>query len=107
MCTCSALRPFFIVLTLFGVEFSVSAFVNPAAWQLKAESQSKILGRLALVLGKVMPVWYPISALLTGVQTWLRWNTRGWRLRSFSSRFAHIPASRKRMGQERPRSGSE
>ena len=101
MCTCSALRPFFIVLTLFGVEFSVSAFVNPAAWQLKAESQSKILGRLALVLGKVMPVWYPISALLTGVQTWLRWNTRGcailltadaiWVLISVASIFVLVP----------------
>jgi len=101
VCTCSALRPFFIVLTLFGVEFSVSAFVNPAAWQLKAESQSKILGRLALVLGKVMPVWYPISALLAGVQTWLRWNTRGcailltadaiWVLISVASIFVLVP----------------
>lgn len=25
----------FIVLTLVGVEFSVSAFVNPAAWRLQ------------------------------------------------------------------------
>lgn len=91
----------FIVLTLFGVEFSVSAFVNPAAWQLEAESQSKILGRLALVLGKVMPVWYPISAILTGIQTWLRWNTPGrailltadaiWVLISVASIFVLVP----------------
>jgi hypothetical protein len=29
----------FIVLTLVGIEFSVSAFVHPAAWRLEPESQ--------------------------------------------------------------------
>ena len=91
----------FVVLTLFGVGFSVSAFVNPAAWRLEAESQSKMLSRLALVLGKVMPVWYPISALLTGIQTWLRWHTPGrailltadaiWVLISVASIFVLVP----------------
>jgi hypothetical protein len=91
----------FVVLTLFGVEFSVSAFVNPAAWRLEAESQLKMLSRLALVLGKVMPVWYPISALLTGIQTWLHWHTPGrailltadaiWVLISVASIFVLVP----------------
>ena len=91
----------FVVLTLFGVEFSVSAFVNPAAWRLEAESQLKMLSRLALVLGKVMPVWYPISALLTGIETWLRWHTPGrailltadaiWVLISVASIFVLVP----------------
>jgi uncharacterized membrane protein len=67
----------FIVLTLVGVEFSVSAFVNPAASRLEPEGQLKILSRLALVLGKVMPVWYPVCAVLFGIQTWLQWNTSG------------------------------
>ena len=67
----------FVVLTLVGVEFSVSAFVNPAAWRLEPESQLKMLSRFALVLGKVMPVWYPVSTLLFGIQTWLRWYTPG------------------------------
>ena len=67
----------FIVLTLVGVEFSVSAFVNPAAWRLDPEPQLQILSRLALVLGKVMPVWYPVCALLLGIQTWLCWHTAG------------------------------
>ncbi len=31
----------FIVLSLVGVEFSVSAFVNPAAWRLDPEPQLK------------------------------------------------------------------
>jgi uncharacterized membrane protein len=67
----------FIVLSLVSVEFSVAAFVNPAAWRLDPEPQLKILSRLASVLGKVMPVWYPVSALLFGIQTWLHWHTSG------------------------------
>src|SRR5277367_3174070 len=67
----------FVVLTLVGVEFSVSAFVNPAAWRLDPESQLKMLSRFALVLGKVMPVWYSVSTLLLGIQTWLYWHTPG------------------------------
>jgi uncharacterized membrane protein len=67
----------FIVLSLVSVEFSVAAFVNPAAWRLDPEPQLKILSRLASVLGKVMPVWYPVSALLLGIQTWLYWHTSG------------------------------
>ena len=39
-----------VVLTLVGVEFSVSAFVNPAASRLEPESQLKMLGRSALLL---------------------------------------------------------
>ncbi|WP_263382476.1 DUF1772 domain-containing protein [Granulicella arctica] len=65
----------FVVLTLVGVEFSVAAFVNPAAWRLELESQLKILSRFALVLGKVMPVWYPVSTILLVAQTWLDWYT--------------------------------
>jgi hypothetical protein len=67
----------FIVLTLVGVEFSVSAFVNPAALRLEPESQLKMLSRFALVLGNVMPIWYPIATLLFGIQTWLCWHTAG------------------------------
>lgn len=66
-----------IVLTLVGVEFSVSAFVNPAAWRLEPEAQLKFLSRFALVLGRVMPVWYPVCAVLLGVETWLTWHTAG------------------------------
>jgi uncharacterized membrane protein len=67
----------FVVLTLLGVEFSVSAFMNPAATRLEPESQLKMLGRSALLLGKVMPVWYSLSTLFLGIQTWLRWHTPG------------------------------
>jgi uncharacterized membrane protein len=36
-----------------------------------------MLSCLALVLGKVMPVWYSVSTLLFGIQTWLCWHTPG------------------------------
>lgn len=67
----------FIVVSLVGVEFSVSAFVNPAAWRLEPTAQLKMLSRFALVLGKVMPVWYPVCTLLFGIETWLYWHTSG------------------------------
>ncbi len=67
----------FIVLSLVSVEFSVAAFIDPAAWRLDPEPQLKMLSRLAFVLGKVMPVWYPVGALLFGIQTWLYWHTSG------------------------------
>ena len=70
----------FMIVTLVGVEFSVSAFVNPAAWRLDPESQLKMLGRFALVLGRVMPVWYPVCAVLLGIQTWLHWHASGRKL---------------------------
>ncbi len=66
-----------IVLSLVSVEFSVAAFVDPAAWRLDPEPQLQILSRFAAVLGKVMPVWYPVSALLFGIQTWLQWHAPG------------------------------
>ena len=91
----------FIVLSLVGVEFSVSAFVNPAAWRLDPEPQLKLLGRFASVLGKVMPVWYPVCTLLLGIQTWLRWHTSEfailltadavWLLASVASIFLLVP----------------
>jgi len=50
---------------------------SPAAWRLDPEPQLQILSRLAFVLGKVMPVWYPVSALLLDIQTWLYWHMSG------------------------------
>ena len=91
----------FVVLTLVGVEFSVSAFVNPATSRLEPESQLKMLSRFALVLGKVMPVWYPVSTLLLGIQIWLCWRMPGrailliadaiWVLISVASIFVLVP----------------
>lgn len=95
----------FVVLTLVGVEFSVSAFTNPAASRLEPESQLKMLGRSALVLGKVMPVWYMVSTLLLGIETWLFWQTDGraillaadaiWILTSVASIVFLVPLARR------------
>ena len=91
----------FIVLSLVSVEFSVSAFVNPAAWRLDPEPQLKMLSRFASVLGKVMPVWYPVCTVLLGIQTWLHRHTSGfvilltadavWLLASVASIFLLVP----------------
>ncbi len=64
-----------LVVSLVGVEFSVSAFLHPAASRLAPEPRLQLLSRLALVLGKVMPVWYPLSTLLLAIETWLFWHT--------------------------------
>ena len=64
-----------IVLSLVSVEFSVAAFVDPAAGRLDPEPQLRLLSRLASVLGTVMPIWYPVSTILLGIQTWLYWHT--------------------------------
>ena len=60
-----------VVLVMVGVEFSVSAFVNPSAWRLDPEPQAKMLSHFAAVLGKVMPVWYAAGLLLLIAETWL------------------------------------
>ncbi len=65
----------FVVLTLVGVEFCVSAFVNPNAWRLDATSQATMLGRFAAVLGRVMPFWYAGVLALLGVETWIHRHT--------------------------------
>jgi hypothetical protein len=67
----------FLIVTLVGVEFSVSAFINPAAWRLEPEPQLKMLSRCAFVGGRVMPVWYMACALMLGIETWLRWYAPG------------------------------
>src|ERR1700735_5456204 len=91
----------FVVLTLAGVEFSVSAFMNPAASRLEPESQLKMLSHSALVLGKLMPVWYSVCTLFFGIQTWVCWRPPGrtilltadaiWILISVASIFALVP----------------
>ena len=91
----------FAVITLAGVEFSVSAFVNPATWRLNPEAQLKMLGRLGSVLGRVMPVWYTGCTLMLGIQTWLHWHAPGlgllltadaiWVLISVASIFVLVP----------------
>lgn len=70
----------FLVLTMVGVEFSVSAFEHPSAWRLDPQPQSKMLSHFAAVLGKVMPFWYASCLVLLGVETWLYRHTSGFEI---------------------------
>lgn len=65
----------FVILLLIGVEFSVSAFINPVVWQLDKEPQARALSLFAALLGKIMPFWYGACLLLLAVQAWLRAGT--------------------------------
>jgi uncharacterized membrane protein len=47
-----------------GNEFAVSAFVNPAIWQLDQPAQARAASLFARSLGKVMPIWYALSLVL-------------------------------------------
>jgi len=49
---------------LIGVEFAVSAFVNPVVWQLDDTAQSAAIRLFAKRLGTAMPFWYIASMLL-------------------------------------------
>ena len=65
----------FVIFLLIGVEFCVSAFINPVIRQLEAEPQAKALSLFARLLGGVMPFWYGACLLLIAVQGWLHRGT--------------------------------
>ena len=56
---------------MVGNELAVSAFVNPAVWQLESGPQAQELSLLARSLGRVMPVWYGLCLALLAVETYL------------------------------------
>jgi uncharacterized membrane protein len=56
---------------MVGNELAVSAFVNPAAWQLESGPQAQELSILARSLGRVMPVWYSLCLALLGIESYL------------------------------------
>jgi uncharacterized membrane protein len=59
---------------MIGVEISVSAFINPAAWQLNDQAIIKLLARK---MGQVMPFWYGLCLLLLALQTYAHWHEAG------------------------------
>ena len=64
-----------ITITLAGLmagnELALSAFVNPAVWQLESGAQAQGLSLLARSLGRVMPVWYSLCLALLALDTYL------------------------------------
>ena len=61
----------FVIFLMIGVEFSVSAVINPVIGQLEAEPQAKALSLFARLLGGVMPFWYGACFLVLAVLAWL------------------------------------
>jgi uncharacterized membrane protein len=49
---------------LVGVEFAVSAFVNPVLWTLEPSAQAAAIRLFARNLGRAMPPWYIASFVL-------------------------------------------
>jgi uncharacterized membrane protein len=66
------------ILTLglmIGVEFAVSAFINPTLLKLDDEPQAKSLSLFGALLGSVMPFWYSLCLVLLIAEAVLRRNT--------------------------------
>lgn len=49
---------------LIGVEFAVTAFINPVVWKLDSAAQAAAFRLFGRRLGRAMPVWYIASLLL-------------------------------------------
>jgi len=56
---------------MVGNELAVSAFFNPAVWQLESTPQAQGLSILAGSLGRVMPVWYGLCLALLALESFL------------------------------------
>jgi uncharacterized membrane protein len=62
---------------LIGVEFTVSAFVNPILYRLDDPARTEGIRLFAKKLGAAMPFWYAAAQLLLIAETVLRWNEPG------------------------------
>ena len=56
---------------MVGNELAVSAFFNPALWQLESGPQARGLSILARSLGRAMPVWYTVCLALLALESFL------------------------------------
>jgi hypothetical protein len=56
---------------LVGNELALSAFVNPAIWQLESGPQAQGLSILARSLGRAMPAWYGLCLALLALESFL------------------------------------
>src|ERR1700757_1870868 len=56
---------------MVGNELAVSAFFNPAVWQLESTPQAQALSILAGSLGRAMPVWYGLCLALLALESFL------------------------------------
>ncbi|HZY63101.1 MAG TPA: DUF1772 domain-containing protein [Edaphobacter sp.] len=56
---------------LIGVEFAVSAFINPILWKLDESAQADAIRLFARRLGRAMPFWYSLSLLFLLAIAWI------------------------------------
>lgn len=59
---------------LIGTELSVSIFVNPILARLDTGTRMVAVSYFAKRLGKAMPFWYVVTALLLLAETVIRWH---------------------------------
>jgi uncharacterized membrane protein len=57
---------------MVGVEFAVSAFINPVLWKLESGAQMQAIRLFAEKLGFVMPFWYAFGLVLLLAETFFR-----------------------------------
>ena len=62
---------------LVGVEFAVSAFINPILHRLGSNEELRVIRLFATKLGKVMPFWYAFSLVLLIAEAIFRHRTSG------------------------------
>jgi len=63
---------------MVGNELGLSAFVNPAVWQLSSGPQAQAVSILARSLGRVMPVWYGLCLALLALESFLHRHEAAW-----------------------------
>lgn len=56
---------------MIGVEFAVSAFINPVLWKLDRGAQGEAIRMFAARLGFVMPFWYAVGLVLLLAETFV------------------------------------
>ena len=62
---------------LVGCELTIAAFVHPTLNALPDNIHQPAASALARVLGKVMPVWYPLVFVLTAAAAIVEWRLSG------------------------------
>lgn len=62
---------------MIGVEFAVSAFVNPILSRLSPGAEAEATRLFAWILGRVMPFWYGLCFLLLVAEALLRMHRPG------------------------------
>ncbi len=62
---------------MVGTELAIAAFIHPTLDKLPDDVHLPAASAIARVLGKVMPVWYPLVLVLTLAEAVLQWRQTG------------------------------